>query len=326
MLRRRTLVRATGAALLPAAALLHAQAQGRPMRVSYHSVRITPNEFEQAFERGMRERGWVPGSNLLLDYRFAGFDADREAALVTAALQSKPDLFVVADAMLSRSPWTLTTVAPMVFPAFGDPIASGATTSLSRPDGNVTGTTVFHIELSAKRLDFLKQALPDMRRAAALFNVRRRVKPTGVAASVKAGETLGIAVSELGVVLPDGLEEAVGHAARQGVQGIAVISDLGTISHRARICDVTQAHKVPTIFSNRTYLRAGGFMSYGPDLEGVFHRGAYFADRILKGAKPADLPIEQATNFQLVLNQKTAKALGRKFPAALMAQATEIIE
>jgi putative tryptophan/tyrosine transport system substrate-binding protein len=327
MIRRRTLIRATGvAALLPCAGLLHAQPQGRPMRIAYFSARTGPNEFEQAFERGMRERGWIPGSNLIIDWRFAGFDPERENANIAAALQAKPDLLVGADSLLTRPSRALSAVAPMVFVALGDAIATGNTTNLARPDGNITGTTVFATELSAKRLDYLKQALPELRRAAVLFNVRRRVKPGGVAVAVKAGEALGVSVTELGVALPEGLGEALAQAARQGVQGIAIISDLATITHRAAICDGTLVHKIPTIFANRTYLRGGGWMSYGADLEGVFHRGAHFADRILKGARPAELPIEQATDFQLVLNEKTARAIGARFPKQLVAQSTEVIE
>ncbi len=213
----------------------------------------------------------------------------------------------------------------IVVPAFGDPIAQGVTTSLARPDGNATGVSVFATELAHKRLELLKQAVPGLQRAAVLYNAA--IPPAlGVAASVAAGKDLGIEVDEMPVRLPQGIAAAFAAAVRRGVQGVAIVSSTATITHRAPLCELSLAHRLPTIFANRTYLRAGGLMSYGPDLEGVFHRSAYFVDRILRGAKPVDLPIEQPTAFQLVLNQGTAKALGMRFPQSLLLRADEVIE
>ncbi len=325
MMDRRTLMSGTGAALLSAVGTLRAQTPSRTQRIAYLSLRPGPNEFEQAFDRGLRERGWIAGTNVVIDYRFAGFDLERENANVAALAASKPDLIVVADRLLGRLVQSLNAV-PIVVPAFGDPVASGATTSLGRPDRNMTGTAVFNVELSAKRLELLKQAVPSLQQVAALYNADRPSKPLGVAATVEAGKVLGVTVNELGMLLPNGVEEGFVQAVRQGVQGVAIVSDTTTITYRERICDATLKHKLPTMFANRTYLRAGGLMSYGPDLESVFHRSAYFVDRILRGTKPADLPIEQVTTFQLVLNQRTARALGLRFPQALLLQATELIE
>ena len=326
MIDRRLLLSGAAAGLLPTAPPLRAQPAGRPARIGYLSSRPGPNEFEQAFERGLRERGLSPGSQVVIDYRFAGFDAERENTNIAAMLASRPDVIVVTDGLVTRSPRSLGQVAPVVVPAFGDPVASGATSSLARPDGNMTGTAVFNVELSRKRLALLKQAVPGLQHAAALFNGRRRTKPAGVAVSLQAGEAIGVKVTELGLALPEGLADGLAQAVRQGVQGVAILSDTATITHRAAICDATLALKLPTIFANRTYLRAGGLMSYGPDLEGAFQRSAYFVDRILKGAKPADLPIEQATTFQLVLNQRTARALGIRFPQPLLILADEVID
>jgi putative ABC transport system substrate-binding protein len=143
---------------------------------------------------------------------------------------------------------------------------------------------------------------------------------------VAAGKDLGIEVTAMPVRLPEGIDAAFAAAVRQGVQGVAIVSSTPTITHRAPLCELSLAHRLPTIFSNRAYLRAGGLMSYGPDLEGAFHRSAYFVDRILKGAKPAELPIEQISTFQLVLNQGTAKALGIRFPQTLLLRADEVIQ
>ena len=324
MIDRRTMLHGT-AAFMAATAAHRAQPQGRPPRIAYLSARPGPNEFELAFERGLRERGWILGTNVVIDYAFSGFDIERENANVAALTASKPDVIVLGDSLFGRPVRSLNAL-PVVFPAMGDPVATGYTTSLARPDGNMTGAAVFSVELSAKRLEVLKQAVPGLHHVAVLFNVRRRSKPLGVAVAVEAGKTLGVKVTELGLALPEDLADGLVQIVRQGVQGVIINSDTATIAHRAPICAATLAHKLPTIFANRTYLRAGGLMSYGPDLEGVFHRGAYFVDRILKGAKPVDLPIEQATTFQLVLNQRTARELGIRFPQALLIQATEVIE
>ena len=279
MIDRRTLLQGTFAAMVATPELLRAQPLGRPMRIAYLSSRSGPNEFEQAFERGLRERGLTASANVSVDYRFSGFDAERENANIAAMVASKPDVVVLGDALITRPARALSAMTPMVIVAFGDPVGSGATTNFARPDGNITGTAVFNVELSPKRLALLKQAIPDMQRGAALFNLRRRTKPLGVAATLEAGEAMGVKLTELGLALPEGVEEGLFQASRQGIQGVAIVSDLATITHRAAICDAALAHKLPTLFSNGTYLRSGGLMSYGPDLEGVFHRAAHFVRR-----------------------------------------------
>jgi len=325
MIDRRTLLRGASAATVPALAPYRAQAQGRPPRIGYISFRPGPNEFEQAFLRGLRERGWVEGQNLVVDFRWAAFDAQRVPALAAELLALQPALMVVADGPGLRIIRSQNPAMPIVVPAFGDPIASGLTSSLARPDGNATGVSVFATELARKRLELLKEAVPGLRRAAALYN-GASPPALGVAVSVDAGKDLGIEVVATPVRLPEGIDAAFAAAVRQGVQGVAIVSSTATITHRAPLCELSLAHRLPTIFSNRAYLRAGGLMSYGPDLEGAFQRSAYFVDRILKGAKPADLPIEQPTTLQLVLNQVTAKALGLRFAQSLLARADEVIQ
>lgn len=300
--------------------------QARPPRIGYISFRPGPNEFEEAFLRGLRERSWVDGQNLVVDFRWAAFDRQRVQPIVTELLALQPALIVVADASGARA--MIRAQSPgmaMVVPAFGDPIAQGATSNLARPDGNATGVSVFATELAQKRLELLKEALPGLRRASALYDTAAPPS-VGVAVSVEAGRKLGIDVNEMPVRLPDGIAAAFAAAARQGVQGVAIVSSTATITYRAALCEQSLAHRLPTIFANRTYLRAGGLMSYGPDLEAAFHRGAYFVDRILRGARPADLPIEQPTRFYTTINLKTARALGLKLPQSLLLQATEVIE
>jgi len=327
MIDRRTVLCGSGAALISLAGTAQAQSPSKPWRIAYLSFRSGPNEFEQAFQRGLRERGLIEGSNLFVDYRWSGFDLARHRANVADTLALKPDLVVVADLSGTRAMVKeIHPGLPIVSPAMGDPIAQGISRSLARPDGNMTGISVFGSELSAKRLELLKEAVTGLRRAGAAFNAARRPPPLGVAVMVTAGRELGIDVVEMPLALPEGIDAAFAAAVRQGVQGLAILSDTATIEFRSPLCDRSLAHRLPTIFANRTYLRAGGLMSYGPDLEGAFQRAAYFVERILKGVKPVDLPIEQTTVFHLTLNLRTANAMDFKFPRSLRVSANETIE
>lgn len=325
MTDRRSFLRGAGAALVPALAPDLVQAQGRPGRIGYISFRPGPNEFDQAFVRGMRECGWLEGQNLTIDFRWAAFDRDRMQPLVNELLALQPALMVCADGGVAQVRSQNPTM-PMVHPALSDPVAGGYTTSLARPDGNVTGVSVLALELASKRIEFLKEAIPNMRRVAAFFTASRNPPTRGIQASIAAGKELGIEVVEMPVQLPEGIDAAFAAATRQGVQGVAVISSLPTITYRTQLGELARKHRLATIFANRSYLRGGGLMSYGPDLEAAFHRAAYFADRILKGAKPADLPIEQPNTYQLALHQGTARALGLRFPQPLLLRADEVIE
>jgi putative ABC transport system substrate-binding protein len=327
MIDRRTVLCGSGAALACLAGSAQAQKAGKPWRVAYLSFRRGPNEFEQAFQRGLRERGLVEGGNLVVDYRWSGFDAARHRANVAELMGLQPNLVVAVDGSGTRAmSREINPEVPIVAPAMGDPITQGISRSLARPDDNMTGISVFATELAAKRLELLKEAVPDLRCAGAVFNGKRPSPPLGVAITVETGKARNIDVLEMPIALPDGIDAAFVAAARQGVQGLAIVSDTATIEFRSPLCDRSQAHRLPTIFANRTYLRAGGLMSYGPDLEGAFQRSAYFVERILKGVKPAELPIEQTSEFHLTLNLRTARAMDFRFPRSLLMRADETIE
>jgi putative tryptophan/tyrosine transport system substrate-binding protein len=325
MIDRRTLLRRGAAALVPALASNPARPQDRTARIGYISFRHGPNEFDQAFLRGMRERGWVEGQNLAIDIHWAAFDSSRLQPLVAELLALKPALMFCADAGVAQVR-SQNAAMPIVHPALGDPVAGGYTTSLARPDGNGTGVSVLALELGSKRIEVLKEAVPGLRRVAALFTASGNPPTRGIQASRAAGKALGIEVVEMPVQLPEGIDAAFAAAARQGVQGVAILSSLPTITYREQLGELARKHRLATIFANRSYLRGGGLMSYGPDLEGAFHRAAYFVDRILKGARPAELPIEQPNTFQLALNQRTARELGLRFPQSLLLRADEVIE
>jgi len=304
----------------------HAQQQGKIWRVGYLSARRGPNEFEQAFVRGMRERGYVEGTHIIIDFRWADGDLQRLRAMAAEVVAAMPDVVVAPDGFGARDVRALNPAIPIVIPSMADPIASGYTTSLSHPDRNITGVAALAPELSRKRMELFKEALPGLQRIGALFNAARTNPPIGYAATQAAGDALGVKVVEMRLSLPEGITAGFASAASQGVQGVVIVSDTATISHRAPLCDAALAHRLPTMFANRTYLRAGGLMSYGPDLEGAFHRSAYYVDRILKGARPADLPIEQPTLLKLAVSLKTAKTLGLSIPRSILLRADEVIE
>jgi putative ABC transport system substrate-binding protein len=205
----------------------------------------------------------------------------------------------------------------------GDPVAAGYSSSFSRPDRNVTGLSMLAAELGPKRVELLREAVPGLQRVGVMFNAVRSPR-YGDATSV-AAEALGLVPVEMRVAMPDGIAAGFATAARQGVQAVAVVSDTATITHRKPICDAALRHRLPTIFANRTYLRGGGLMSYGPDLEAAFHRAAYFVERLLRGARPADLPIEQPTTIQLALNLRAAKDIGFSFPLAMQLRADQLL-
>lgn len=322
MIDRRSMM--SGAAAFLSAFSASAQPRNHPARIAYIAERGGPNEFEQSFLRGLRERGLVEGKQVVVDFRWSGGDLTRLQVLAAEALAAAPVLVVTTDTASARAVRALDKTIAIVHPSMGDPIARGYTSSLARPDGNITGVSVLATELGSKRVELLKEAVPGLRRVGVLFNVVRL--PQYGEGTRAAAEALGLTAVEMRLPMPDGIESGIATAVRQGVQAIAVVSDTATITYRTALGEAALKHRIPAIYANRTYLRGGGLMSYGPDLEAAFHRAAYFVDRLLKGAKPADLPIEQATTLQLVLNLRAAKVLDFRFPQSLLLRADELIQ
>jgi putative ABC transport system substrate-binding protein len=207
-----------------------------------------------------------------------------------------------------------------------DAVADGLVQNLAHPGGNVTGRSVYAPELTLKRIELLKDTLPGL----ALVGVLRNVQNTGglrqLREAEKAGEALGVGIAPLDTRIPEGLEDAMARAARAGAGAVLIISDSSTISHRAQIGAAALRQRLSTMFANKAYLTGGGLMSYGPDIVDGFRLSAVYVDKILKGAKPADLPVEQPPKFEFAVNLKTAKALGIDIPPALLMRADDIIE
>jgi putative tryptophan/tyrosine transport system substrate-binding protein len=284
--------------------------------------------------RGLTKLGYSLGSNLEFVRGGADGHRDRLPRLIDEMAASKVDVIVTGGypAALAAKQKSTSLAAnqkstiPVVAFAAGDPVATGLVESLARPGGNITGISDVSVELTPKRMEFLKQIAPGLRRIAMLWNAADLGMTMRYRASETGAKAMGISVQALGVREPDDFEAAFAAMNREMPDAILMVSDSLTMLNRKRVFEFAAAHRLPTTFEFDFVVRDGGLMSYAPDLEETFGRVAALVDRILKGAKPAELPFEQPTHFKLVINLKTAKALGLEVPTALLATADEVIE
>jgi putative ABC transport system substrate-binding protein len=280
----------------------------------------------EALRAGLRDLGYIEGKNIVIEFRWADGDFDRLPELAAELVRLKVDALVVHSPIGARVAKQATTTIPIVMALGGDAIESGLVESLARPGGNLTGSTNLTLEISAKRLELLKDAMPRITRVAVL--VRRGnpyesglyLRPTETAA-----RSLGIALKISEVLRPNEFPSAFAKMAAEGVDAIAVTDDVILITNSQAIADLAARHRLPSIGS-RYLAEAGGLIGYGVDALESYRHAAIFVDKILKGAKPGDLPIEQATRFQLIINLKTAKALGLTIPQPVLVRADEVIQ
>jgi putative ABC transport system substrate-binding protein len=270
--------------------------------------------------------GYVDGKNLVIDYRWAGGDAGRLPALAAELVAAKVDIIVTSGVPAAKAAKSATATIPIVMAGVGDAVADGLVASFTRPGENVTGLSVFSRELSRKRLEVFKEAIPGLERVGAVFNAQNPATMPQFRETAIAGATLGLKLAPFDIRFPEGIEPAFAEAVRQKVQGVLIISDSATITHRTQLGSAALNAHLPTMFANKAYLQGGGLMSYGPDIVAIFHRAAYYVDKILKGAKAGDLPIEQPTEVELVINMKTAKALGLTIPQSILLRSDEVIQ
>jgi putative ABC transport system substrate-binding protein len=324
MMNRRTFLCGLTLGTLSAPLAAEGQQARRVPVIGYLIERSGPTAFDEAFRLGLRELGYSEGRNVVVEYRWADGKAERLPALAAELVRLKVDIIVTSGTPGGLAAKNATSTIPIVLASGGDFVADGLVASFSRPGANITGLSVFARELSGKRLEILKEAIPGMTRVAAAFNTlnpgtRSLFKETEAAAT-----KLGLKALPLDIHFPDGVERAFAEAVRLRASAVVIISDGATIVHRAQLGSAALQHHLPTIFANKTYLEGGGLMS--PDIIEVWRRAATYVNKILKGAKPADMPIEQPTKFELVINLKTAKALGLTIPQSLLLRADQIIE
>ena len=312
------------------AAPLAAEAQ-QPVKVHRVGVLVLaplnarPQQWE-AFRQGLRELGYIPGQNIALEFRSAEGKVERLADLAAELTHANLDVIVGSGTPPVQALQKATQTIPIVMSNVGDPIGAGVVASLARPGANITGLSLLATELSAKRLELLKQALPGLVRAAVLWNpsnasVHLKVKETTAAARL-----LGLQLQSLEAQVPGDLEVQFQAAARARAEAIVTADDQFLSSQRVKVMSLAMHHKLPVASEFREFAEAGALCSYGPSLNDLARRTATYVDRILKGAKPANLPVEEPSKFELIINMKTAKALGITIPPGLLARADQVIE
>ncbi len=325
-MERRAFLAGTGAALLATPLASEAQQKGKMPRVGFldpHTPSIAA-PFHDAFRRRLRELGYVEGQNIAIEYRFAEGQTGRLPELAAELVHGDVDV-IVAGATGVRAAQRATTAIPIVMVGYGgDPVRAGLVANLARPGGNITGSTLLFPDLSAKWLQLLREAVPQISRVAVLWNPTTKTQEWREVQM--AAPALGVALQSVEVQGQEQFERAFG-AMRTGHAGaLLVLGDPLTFFHQKLIIALAAKHSLPAMYNEREYAIGGGFMSYSADLFADFRRAATYVDKILKGAKPADLPIEQPTKFDLVINLKTAQALRLTIPQSLLLRADELIQ
>jgi putative ABC transport system substrate-binding protein len=277
------------------------------------------------FWQGMRELGWREGQNITIEYRWAFERYDRLADLAAELVRLKVDVLVASDTAALHAVRQATATIPIVMLYVGDPVADGVVTSLARPGGNVTGVSCLNPELSGKLLELLKEAVPDVTRMAVLVNTGNPMRESILTDVESAARVLGVQLQVLEVGDPQEFKSAFDTAMREGAGALLVAPGLLSTRYQRRLAALTVQSRLPAIYWQRPFVEAGGLMAYGPSTDAMGRRAIAFVDKILKGTKPADLPVEQAMKFELVINLKTAKALGLTIPPKLLFQADEMI-
>ena len=277
--------------------------------------------------QGLRVLGWVPDENVVIDYRFAEGRIERLPDLAAELVRRKVDVIVAVATPSSLAARNATRTIPVVIVAAGDPVATGLITNLARPGANVTGLSFgVALESFTKSLELFKQVVPGVRRVAVLTNPANPAQALATKDLEAVAQHLGMQLQVLEVRSPKDFEPAFAAMAKERAAGLLVVTDPMFATHRTRLADLTAKYRLPSMHGIRGYVEAGGLISYGPSLADIFHRAATYVDKILKGAKPGDLPVEQPTKFELVINLKTAKALGLTIPQSLLLRADEVIQ
>jgi putative tryptophan/tyrosine transport system substrate-binding protein len=323
-MNRRTFLAGTGAVLLALPLAAEAQQTGKVYRVGFLTGSPVPQFFE-ALRQGLHERGWIEGQNLAIEYRSAESRYDRVPELAAELVGRKVDvLFITATAM----PYFRQAAVdlPIVFTMADDPVSKGYVASLARPGGRMTGVTSLNVGLEAKRLEILKTMLPGVRSVGVLSSPRDGSHRERLETIERAARSLGLQARILEVPTADTLSDTFDAAHHARVGALMVMASPILIPLQGRIADLATKARLPVISAWREFPEGGGLLSYGTNVASMYRRAASYVDRILKGANPADLPVEQATTFEFVINLKTAKALGLTIPPSLLGWADEIIQ
>ncbi len=287
---------------------------------------VGPSPLLEAFRHGLHDLGYVEGQNIAIEARHAAMRAGQLPELAANLVSFKVDIIVaVGDAAINAARHATSTI-PIVMVASADPVGAGFVASLARPGGNLTGLSALSPELSGKRLELLREAIPGASRIAILVNPTDPAQILDVRELQTAAQALGVQLQTLVVRGLDEFDTAFAALTGERAEALLVLEDPLTVTYRIRIVDLVAKSRLPAMYAVREFVDAGGLMAYGPSLPDLFRRAAYYVDRILKGAKPGDLPVEQPVKFELVINLQTAKTLGLALPSSLLFQANEVIQ
>jgi len=325
--RREFITLLGGAAVWPLAA--RAQQMGKVPRIGYlgsSSPSLEPH-FVEAFRQKLRELGHIEGENIAIEYRWAEGQDRRLPELATELVRLQPNVIVTAGTPGALAAMQATKTIPIVMASSGDPVGAGLVTSLARPGGHVTGFTIVGPQIEGKRLDLLKEAVPELSRVAVLWNPSYPASVSYFNTIENAGRTLRISLDPVAEVRrADELENAFFAIASARPRALLVVADRFLLAHRKRIVEFAVAKRLPGMFPYREYVEAGGLMSYAPSNIELFRGAATYVDKILKGAKPGDLPVQEPTKLELIVNLKTSKAIGLTVPESFLLRADELIE
>ena len=308
----------------PLAAL--AQQAARTARVGYLSTGDRLGPLGEAFREGLREHGWIEGQSLVVEFRFGGDEYGRLRALAADLVRLKVDVIYAASAPAAQAAKEATTTLPIVFHTLNDPVRAGFVASLARPGGNLTGNAGLGPELDRKRIELLKQLAPSLTRATVLLNPDNPMTPHRREVIEEAGRTLKVPISVVTASNAKGLEVTLQAMAQSKPEGLVIFEDPVFFRYRSRIIEFAAKHKVLMVCTQSGWAQQGGLVEYAPNQREMTRQAAGYVDRILRGARPADLPVEQPTKFELVINLKTARALGLTIPPSLLARADQVIE
>jgi putative ABC transport system substrate-binding protein len=325
---RRTFLAGAGAVLLAAPPTARAQQASKVWRVGFLSGGARPPDGAPpaALRQALRELSHVEGTNVIYEGRWAEARRERFPGLAAELVGLKVDVVVTTGGQAATAARQATTTIPIVITNAGDAVATGLIASLARPGGNITGVTDPAAELSAKRLELLKEAVPKASRIAILWNADDLGMTLRYRQIEGAARILHVTVQPLGVREPEDFEAAFSAMTRERPDALFLVTDALTTLNRKRVFDFAATHRIPAMYEFGSLVKEGGLMSYGPDPPDSFRRAAAYVDKILKGAKPADLPVEQPTRYFLLINLKTAKALGLTIPPSVLGRADEVIQ
>jgi len=280
----------------------------------------------EAFRQGLRELGYVEGQNMTIEFRSAEGQTERLADLAAELVHLPVDVIQTATSPTTRAAQQATRTIPIIMGNSQDPVSEGFIASLARPGGNITGQTLFSPDLAGKRLQLLREVVPTLSRVAVLWNVDDPALALSLRETMIAAQALRIEFRSLGVQGPSEFETAFQTATQENIGALIVLEDPFTFRYRPELARLANSSRLPAMYGLREYAEAGGLIAYGPNIAQIYRRSATYVDKILKGAKPAELPVEQPTRFELIINLRTAKALGLTLPPTMLVLADQVIE